>query len=269
MQRSASSILTRARKLGICRSWKGKEHFTEDEKEIIRKYYIVERDNIIKRLPSHTVEGIKLCAVRIGLHTKKWTNEETDILQKYYSTNLDLCIKLIQKINPRRNLGNIRAKANAIGLTRINYWSKEDDEIILKYYSARGCDFVYELLNGERNKSSIMARASKLGIKQQSLWSEEELKILHQFYPGEGQDIIKRLPNKNASQIASKAQSLKLNSNALSCPRNRKWSLEEDEIIKKFYLHEGKLCASRLKQRSEKAVQQRAFILSIHKAPKD
>ena len=263
MERSIEQVRDRAKKIGVHRNWKDKEYFTEDEKEIIKKYYVKEKDDIVKRLPFHTIEGIKLCAVRIGLHTKKWTNEEIDILQKYYSTNLDLCIKLIQQINPRRNLGNIASKANTLGLVRINYWSKEEDEIILKYYAIEGCDFVYKLLGGKRNKPSIMTRASKLGIKQQPLWSEEELKILHRFYPSEGQDIIKRLPNKNASQIASKAQSLKLKSNTLSCPRNRKWSLEEDEIIKKFYPHEGKLCASRLSQRNEKAVQQRASLLGI------
>lgn len=263
MERSVSSVRTRAKKIGVQRDWKRKEYFTEDEKEIIRKYYITERDDIIKRLPFHTAEGIRLCAVRIGLHTKKWTDEEIDILKKYYSIDLKLCVELIQQVNPRRNLGNITSKANALGLVRINYWSKEEDEIILKYYAIEGCDFVYKLLGEKRNKPSIMTRASRLGVKQQPLWTQEELKLLIQFYPDEGQDIIKRLPNKNASQIASKAQALKIKSNSSLCPRNNKWAPEEDEIIREFYPYEGKLCASRLKQRNEKAVQQRASLLGV------
>lgn len=262
MERNIDSIRGRAKKIGICRNWKGKEHFTEDEKEIIKKYYVVEKDDIIKRLPSHTIEGIKLCAVRIGVHTKKWTDEEIGILQKYYSTNLDLCIKLIQKINPHRNLGNITSKANTLGLTRMNYWSEEEKQIILEYYPTNGCDFVYELLNEKRSKTAIMGLASKLGIKKQ-VWSEKELEVLYKYYPDEGNGIIKRLPNKTASQIASKAQALKIKSNSHLCPRNNKWSLEEDEIIKEFYPQEGKLCAARLDKRGESAVQQRAAFLGI------
>lgn len=262
MERSIDSIRGRAKKIGAHRNWRDKEYFTEAEKEIIKKYYVKEKDDIIKRLPSHTIEGIKLCAVRIGVHTKKWTNEEIDILQKYYSTDLDLCVKLIQKINPRRNLGNITSKANVMGLTRINYWSEEEKQIILEYYPTNGCDFVYELLNEKRSKTSIMGLASKLGIKKQ-VWSEKELEILYKYYPDEGTGIIKRLPNKTTSQIASKAQALKIKSNSSLCPRNNKWSPEEDEIIREFYPYEGKSCTSRLKQRNEKAVQQRASFLGI------
>ena len=134
--------------------------------------------------------------------------------------------------------------------------------MILKYYPTNGCNFVYELLNGKRSKTSIMGIASKLGIRKQ-VWSEKELEILYKYYPDEGSQIIKRLPNKTVSQIASKAQTLKIKSNSSLCPRNNKWSPEEDEIIREFYPYEGKLCASHLDKRGEGAVQQRAALLGI------
>lgn len=258
MIREVNAVYQRANKIGI--KIEKKEKFSLDEKEIIKKYYLKERDEIIKRLPHHTLRSIKLCAERMGIHTKKWSKEEIEILKNFYSINLDLCVEQIQKINPRRKLPSIIAKANLLGLIRTNFWALEEDEIIKKYYPVEGPAGVAKRLYG-RNEKSIHTRAARLKIKMLPLWSEEDLKILHMYYPIEGGEVIKRLPDKTATQIISKAQALKLKSG--SCPRNHSWTHEEDDIIRKYYPTEGAECFYRLEGRTKKSIQGRACILQV------
>lgn len=243
------------------------EIFTEEEKKIILQYIIKERDNILKRLPNHSLESIYLCATRLGVKLKRWSTKEIEILKKYYTSDLAKCIEMIKEINPRRNKGNITSKANLMGLTRGNYWTPEEDVIIKKYYPTEGAKGVALRLN--RGEQAIMTRAYKLGIKKE-LWSQKELDILEEYYSSIGTDIVKFLPNKSRSQIQSKAQSLKIKSNSKKCNRNNKWEQWEDDIIIKYYPTEGFECYKRLKNRDKSGVQQRAFVLKIKsKKPQD
>ena len=236
------------------------EIFTEEEKKIILQYIIKERDNILKRLPNHSLESIYLCATRLGVKLKRWSAKEIEIIKKYYTSDLTKCIEMIKKINPRRNKGNITSKANLMGLTRVNYWTPEEDIVIEKYYPTEGAKGVALRLN--RGENAIMTRAYKLGIKNE-LWSQKELDILEEYYSSIGTDIIKFLPNKSRSQIQSKAQSLKIKSNSKKCNRNNKWEQWEDDIIIKYYPTEGFECYKRLKNRDKSGVQQRASALKI------
>lgn len=263
MERSLYSICSRAKKLNIDRGWRRKEYFTEEDDEIIKKYYIIEKDEIVKRLPNHSPDSIKNRAFRIGINTRKWSDKEIEILNSLYKDNLDECISEIQKLNPRRNKGNIIAKANSLGLTRTDYWTKLEDDIIKKYYPTQGKSGVHKLLKN-RKEDNIMSRASRLGISflGDGFWTDDEIDILKQYYSIEGLDVIKRLHNKTENQIGYKAQQLKIKSNNKNCPRNNQWK-QEDEIIKKYYPSEGFECYKRLNGRTKSGVQGRASILGI------
>lgn len=163
MERSLYSICSRAKKLNIDRGWRRKEHFTEEDDEIIKKYYIIEKDEIVKRLPNHSPDSIKNRAFRIGVNTKKWSDKEIEILNSLYKDNLDECISEIQKLNPRRNKANIISKANSLGLMRTDYWTKEEDDIIKKYYPQEGKDVANRL--DRRSDKAVQVRASFLKVK--------------------------------------------------------------------------------------------------------
>lgn len=268
MERSLCSIRSRAKTLNIDRGWRRKEFFTEEDDEIIKKYYIIEKDEIVKRLPNHSPDSIKNRAFRIGINTRKWSDKEIEILNSLYKDNLDECISEIQKLNPRRNKSSIISKANSLGLIRTDCWTELEDDIIKKYYPTQGKSGVHELLKN-RTENSIMSRASQLGISFLGgvFWTDDEIDILKKFYPIDGMGVIKRLQNKTENQISYKAQQLKIKSNNKNCPRNNQWKQEEDEIIKKYYPSEGFECYKRLNGRTKSCVQSRASILGVKYEP--
>lgn len=81
-------------------------------------------------------------------------------------------------------------------------WTKEEDTILIKYYSKEGPD-VIERLSG-RTTNAIKNRAQQLGLiyrQEMFQWTEEELSILRQYYPIEGKRIIARLPGRTLKTI--------------------------------------------------------------------
>lgn len=82
------------------------------------------------------------------------------------------------------------------------YWTKEEDEILIKYYPKEGIAVVNKLNN--RTVNAIKNRAQALGViyRQEMFgWTEDELDILKEFYPKEGKKIMARLPGRTLKTI--------------------------------------------------------------------
>lgn len=77
-------------------------------------------------------------------------------------------------------------------IKRSYHWSKDEDDIIKKYYPLYGVNKVSELL--KRNKQTCFQRAHVLGIKyiDTSKWSKAEVDFLKKYYPEKGSKICIR-----------------------------------------------------------------------------
>lgn len=174
-----------------------------------------------------------------------WTDEEINFLNENYS-------KMgsgIQKYLPNKSKSAIMTKANILGLSYIDKWTNEEDEILKTNYCSKTIDEVISILklNGfMRNRDSILGRCKILGLKKIILWTKEEENILIKYYPVEGVDVFKRLPNRTKAQCLTKAHNLGLKSDK----RNSDWSEEEKIILLKFYQLEGSKVSRRLSNRS-------------------
>ena len=73
-------------------------------------------------------------------------------------------------------------------------WTKEEDDIIKKYYPIEG-ENIKRRLNG-RTYTAIKTRARKLGVFYKNRWTKEEDDILRKYYPIEGVKVIERLENR-------------------------------------------------------------------------
>lgn len=217
-KRSLNAIRRRANSLGCyANDIKEKEYWTDEEKQILSEWYVKERDNVIARLPMHTMEGIRLMATKMKLYTKRWTDEELEILRKWYTADLDKCVLMLQKINPKRSKQTIISKANSLGITRQYRWSKDELDILKEYYPkiGIGCREKFE----NKSDGSIVAMANKMGLCSPRYWSDADISILKQYYPREGLKCSRRLSSQRSDQtVMAKARNLGLKSN-VTCER--------------------------------------------------
>lgn len=141
-----------------CREW------TEGENEILRQYYLIEGNNVYKRLKDRTKNAIGIQARRLGLKVSdRWTEEEIEILEKWYPIEG-------MKVKDRlcgRTKQSIRAMACELGLKALDrLWTEGENEILKKYYSIEGTN-VYKRLKG-RTKEAIRVQAGRLGLKHKN-----------------------------------------------------------------------------------------------------
>lgn len=98
-------------------------------------------------------------------------------------------------------------------------WTKEEDDILIKYYPILGSDVVDMIPN--RSRRSCVARANNyLGIisnknvkkphkTRDDLWTKEEDEILQKYYPFIGMEVSEML-DRSPSAIKSRAHRLEI-----------------------------------------------------------
>lgn len=110
---------------------------------------------------------------------------------------------------------------------------------------------------------SFFSELSKY-IKKTLVWTLEEDEIIKKYYLIGGYKLCqeKGILNKGSQDIANRAH-------ALGCVTNKtflKWTAEEDEIIKKYYLIDGvKGCIENGLNRNKVSIQKRAKILGVRR----
>lgn len=184
---------------------KGRE-WTEEENEILKKWYPVEGIKVVDKLRGRTKLAVKNQVRKLGLKAPdiSWAEEEDAILRRYY---LIEGIKVKDRLKDRTKRA-IWRRARKLGLVIHSLWTKEEDAILRRYYSIEGLNVV-ERLEG-RTEVAIKSQARKLGLKAPDdiSWTEEENKILKEYYPIEGIKVKDRLNGRTELSVKSKANKL-------------------------------------------------------------
>lgn len=94
------------------------------------------------------------------MKNKKWTEQEDLILKK----NIDKSIKELSLIIGR-TIPSVKNRKKTLGITEKNLWSKEEEIIMIKYYSNSSSEELLKLLVN-RSWSSILAKAKKLKLRR-------------------------------------------------------------------------------------------------------
>ena len=155
------------------------------------------------------------------------------------------------------------------------HWTDGEIEILREYYPIEGTK-VAKRLPG-RTKGTIMTMAQKVGIRRDPpRWSSEEIDILRQHYPLEGATAARHLPGRTKSAIKNRATLLGLRHYSTQVRegeevsikmgiqhQERWWSLEEIEILEKYYPAEGLAVAKRLPNRARRVIGHKAKRLGI------
>ena len=145
-----------------------------------------------------------------------WTSKEIKILKTYYPLyGSKECLKYLSK---RKYTYNIKAAAKRFGIKSKNAypaWTKNEDEILAKYYPVGGYKLCEQYLN--RTRTNIQARANTLGIvgvgwsKIKKLWTKDEEEILYKYYVDFGAKYCEQfLPGKSYNSIKGHANKMGL-----------------------------------------------------------
>ena len=162
--RTTEAVKSRAKTLGLTKP--NTTPFTEEENEILKKYYPIEGRKVVERLPNHPVKAIHSQAWRLGIAYENkdlWTEEEIEILKKYYPTEGYNVYKRIAN----RSRTAVEGKALALKIRsnkQLISWSEEEDKIILQNYEKIGPKGLVSLLEN-RTIKAITKRGHDLGVK--------------------------------------------------------------------------------------------------------
>lgn len=160
--RTVAAVSNRAIFLGLTQPFA--VPYTEEETEIVKKYYPIEGPNCYKRLTNRTKDAVVKFANSIGITANRFlSEEEIEIIKKYYPTEGSKVLKRL----PNRNINSVRNMARKLGVKSIsNYWTEEEDNLLKEnFYKLKGTKLQALLPN--RSLSSISKRANDLGMRKE------------------------------------------------------------------------------------------------------
>ena len=238
--------------------------WTDEELEIVKKYYSAGGvKEVHKYLPHIENRVIQSCAEKMGIAYQIWTDEEIRILKEYYISEGANISKRLQ----RHTIHSIRQKAKKLGIKQPYIWTDEKLAILKEYYPIEGMQ-VLKRLEGitKRQVQSVVYRygltVNNRKYTKSEPWTEEEIELLKKHYPIIGSKVIKYLTNRTKDMIRFKANDLGIK--FFKSTNNQNFTLEEDELIKKYYPTEGTKVAERLNNRTRDSVRARARRLNVY-----
>ena len=139
-----------------------RKNWTEEELEIIKKYYAVDGKNIVNRLKDRSLPAIRVKAISLGLckSHEKWTDEDINTLKEYYPI---MGMKVSEKLK-NHSLGSIRMMASRYNLKLINREGRKEEivEYVKNNYNTIGVTQCAKNLNVSRSYIFAVKRSLNL-----------------------------------------------------------------------------------------------------------
>ena len=134
---------------------------------------------------SYSATKSKALSLNLKRNVNHWSEQDIQLLKDNYNKyGTSYCAKLIGRSNDV-----VRSKANELGLKRVErnnsgrYWTKEEDDFLIKNYKNISGPACAEKLN--RTIGSIVSRADRLGLLENIeniQYSEDEIQFLKTNY---------------------------------------------------------------------------------------
>lgn len=143
-------------------------------------------------------------------------------------------------------------------------WSKEDEDILRKYYGKLSYKEILKKLNRSIQPHSLYRKALDLGIvKPANIWTNEEVEILINNYSIKPMsEVVKLLPGRTQYAILGQARKYDLKSYFYL---NRLWSDSEIQYLKDNYIDKSYEDMSNELGRTIMAIKVRMYLLNLHK----
>ena len=157
---SKQSIMTKASKLGI--KMINESSWSEQELDIIRKYYAEDIKLVQELLPNRTYKSIVTKAKRIGIKSREfWSNEDDNLLSEIYPK---MSVDEVLKYFPNRSRNSIIKHAIKLNLQSYDYnpWTQDEDDFIRKHYEFEADNIMCKKLG--RTYRATQHRRLSLGL---------------------------------------------------------------------------------------------------------
>lgn len=242
----------------------------QDEIEILQKFYPTEGPKIVSRLPKRTKACIIVKASNLGIKYKyshnAWTDEEINILRKYF--NKENIVQVAKKI-PDRTYNAINRKAHELGLTNNHKGTnniKEEQKTIEIIENSENTELISSIETVETTDNII--ETNDYTIKVDDI-VKEEINNVEVVENNDEQVICDDNISKDSIVIVKKKitknKNNKKNKDNKTTPKKKViWTLEEDEIVKEYFLIESiEEIMKRLPAHTEKEIIYRAKKLNV------
>lgn len=262
--RTANGIIHRAGALGLT----NKPNFWSEEEVtfLIENYPKYGLSYCASHLLGRNNQSIAAKASKLGLGSGFWSEEEDNILREYYPKyGARYCVEKLQNrsyhsVRGRINKLNLKSELSTANIGKV--WSKEEEEILKKYYFNYGASYCQQFLQ-DRDITSIRKKALKMGVvrSKNGNWTEEEDKFLIKNYPIKGATYCaENLENRTLEAVRGRAKLLNLKSQY----RQGGWSDKEIMFLLKNYEVKGaKYCSIYLKDRTYDSIVRKASKLGL------
>lgn len=238
--------------------------WTQEENDILHKYFPIEGRKVYKRLPGRTSVACAAQAHKRGIVYGRtdWTEAEDAIVRQYYPIEGGAVYKRLQG----RSADACKTRARHLKL-QVLYapWSEKEDNILRRYFPVESSKVCARL--PKRTEAACVTRARLLGlwvdnvcVERRNRWTQTEDDILRQHYQTDGVNVCRRLPGRTVSACTVRAGKLGLSAKR---PVQKKWTLEEDAILRNYYSTENGGVYKRLPGRTKKACTRRAQKLGL------
>lgn len=158
-----------------CKPW------TEENTKILYQQYPIHGHNIIELINyGYNLNQIDQKARREGLKFNnkmfwaKWTKEEDDFLKNIFNNedkiNRNKIVNIFQNKYPYRTESSIKARMKTLRLSKIDnikFWTKEEEEIVKKYYPKIGTKCSELIPN--HSKQAIVKKAQCLNVSKECI----------------------------------------------------------------------------------------------------
>ena len=155
-----------------------------------------------------------------------WNKDEIEILHQHYNNKER---SFIENLLPNRSWQSIQIKSSKLGITRLNYFTKEEIIFIKDNYENMSFTKIGKILN--RNSGNIQQKVKEMGFVKQEKWSIKDIELLKNNFGKFTVDEISKniLSKRTSSSIYHMIQVLNLQERT-----NRYINISDDELIYKM-----------------------------------
>ena len=202
-----STVLRHLKSMGIFqytnRCWTDKEiqylkdnYANADWEEILHTINRFKKDEIIS----------KACSLGLKRENYYWTDEDMSILKDGYKNNLsgkEICQLLDNKFTESA----IITKANKLGYRKREWWSDEENNLLLEVYPNKTLDEICHLFPN-RTRMQIIAHAQVFHLKNKTHWTDEEKTFVINNYKTMNDDELAKALERPRNGVADMRRKL-------------------------------------------------------------
>lgn len=224
LDRSCSSVASKARSLGLRKA----KVWTTQETERLKKIYRRRSLGEVAQIFGRSIQAVSNQArkMKIAKRTRPWTKAELKYLRKNW--------RIMTAEELSRHIGHspitIRGKFRELGLKKMTYWTQKELQYLRRHYGKKGSRAISEFLG--KGLVAVQIKAQKIGLRR-IYWTKKEDNEFRKLYPEHSNSWLSRKFKRNPATLWEKGQKLGLSKKFGR--KTTKWSRKDIDFLSRHY----------------------------------